>query len=54
VKINRDYGTQHSKLTVNFDDRLVSGAVTLPGLPSQSGAAATWLVRGWHEVAIEP
>ena len=54
VKINRDYGAQHSKLTVNFDDRLVSGTVTLPGLPSQSGAAATWLVRGWHEVAIEP
>ncbi|MFN0244251.1 MAG: hypothetical protein ACKVWV_15285 [Planctomycetota bacterium] len=52
VKINRDYGSQHSKLTVNFDSRIWDGALTLPGLPSQSGADPTWVVQSWREVSV--
>jgi hypothetical protein len=32
VNINRDYGTQHSKLTVNYDSRIWDGTLDLPGL----------------------
>ncbi len=52
VKINRDFGTQHSKLTVNFDSRIWDGDLTLPGLPSQSGADPTWVVASWREVSV--
>lgn len=52
VKINRDYGSQHSKLTVNFDSRIWDGALTLPGLPTQSGADPTWVVQSWREVSV--
>lgn len=51
VKINRDFGAQHSKLTVDFDDRIWTGTLDLPGLPNQSGASATWLVMSWREIA---
>jgi len=51
VRINRDFGAQHSKLTVNYDDRLVSGVLSLPGLPSQSGAAPSWSVLSWRKIA---
>jgi hypothetical protein len=53
VKINRDYGTQHSKLTVNYDDRLQTGTVTLPGLPSQVGGPTAWSVVSWREVPMD-
>jgi hypothetical protein len=52
VRINRDWGTQHSKLTVNFDDRIWTGALDLPGLPTQSGAGATWTVASWREISV--
>ncbi len=52
VKINRDFGAQHSKLTVNFDSRIWDGDLTLPGLPSQSGADPTWIVASWREVSV--
>jgi hypothetical protein len=51
VRINRDFGAQHSKLTVNYDDRLVTGVLSLPGLPSQSGAAPSWSVLSWRKIA---
>lgn len=51
VRINRDYGTQHSKLTVNFDDRLWNQTITLPGLPTQSGSDPTYQILSWREVA---
>lgn len=53
VKIQRDFGTEHSKLTVNFDDRLATGKITLPGLPKQSGAGPTWSVRLWREIPAQ-
>jgi hypothetical protein len=52
VKINRDFGAQHSKLTVDFDSRIWDGDLTLPGLPSQSGADPTWVVASWREVSV--
>jgi hypothetical protein len=51
VKINRDFGAAHSKLTVNFDDRLSSGDMALPGLPKASGAGASWVLASWREIA---
>lgn len=50
VKIQRDFGAHHSKLTVNFDPRLVDGSVTLPGLPKNSGAGPSWSVALWREI----
>jgi hypothetical protein len=52
VKINRDSGAQHSKLTVDFDSRIWDGDLLLPGLPSQSGADPTWVVASWREVSV--
>jgi hypothetical protein len=52
VLINRDYGSQHSKLTVNFDDRLATGDLRLPGLPTATGGDALWVMRSWREVPV--
>ena len=52
VNINRDFGTQHSKLTVNYDNRIASGALTMPGLPKSSGTTKGWKVSIWREVAV--
>ncbi len=52
VLINRDVGTQHSKLTVNFDDRLATGAVTLPGLPAAQGGAGVYSVASWRKIPV--
>lgn len=52
VKINRDFGTQHSKLTVNFDPRIWDGDLHLPGLPTTSGADPAYKVVSWREVAV--
>lgn len=51
VRINRDYGTQHSKLTVNYDGRLTSGTIALPGLPTAAASAQGWNVVAWRVVA---
>ena len=51
VNINRDYGTQHSKLTVNYDGRISSGDLVMPGLPrtNDSGDGAYQLVA-WRRL----
>jgi hypothetical protein len=52
VQINRDYGKAHSKLTVNFDGRVMSQDLTLPGLPSTNGSATTtWTLGSWREIS---
>jgi hypothetical protein len=53
VNINRDVGHQHSKLTVNFDDRIANGSLTLPGLPHSSGADAAYAVSMMREIAAQ-
>lgn len=52
VRIHRDFGTQHSKLTVNFDDRLVTGELVLPGLPGINPNEELWTLATWREIAI--
>ena len=58
VKINRDYTTtvsgttvvQHSRLMVDFDERVADGEMELPGLPrAAAGAGATFEVLSWRE-----
>lgn len=51
VRINRDWGDQHSKLTVQFDDRLATGELELPGLPGLSTGEERWALVAWREVA---
>ena len=53
VLIERDFGTQHSKLTVNFDDRLSTGQLVLPGLPAQSLTLSGYTILSWREIAID-
>jgi hypothetical protein len=51
VLINRDYGTQHSKLGVELDPRIMDGSLVLPGLPGlDGGGGAPWQIAAWHEV----
>lgn len=52
VKIKRDFGSQHSKLTVDFDSRVWDGDLTLPGLPTVSGSGPTFSVASWREVPV--
>lgn len=59
VSIDRDYTTgygrhrttQHSKLTVDFDPRISSGALALPGIPTWGGEAG-FSVVSWREIAV--
>jgi hypothetical protein len=56
VDIQRDFddgsGTvEHSKLTVNFDNRLSTGALTLPGLPGLGTGSTSFSVVFWREIA---
>ncbi|MEM7305192.1 MAG: hypothetical protein AAF682_00910 [Planctomycetota bacterium] len=54
VSIDRDYiawdgSTQHSKLTIEFDDRISSGTLELPGLPQPSVGVEGFAVVFWRE-----
>lgn len=51
VAIERDFLGVHSKLTVNFDDRVASGALALPGLPESAGTEVTFLA--WTHATLE-
>lgn len=56
VAINRDFvkpdGTvEHSRLEVNFDDRISTGSIVLPGLPNALIGAAGLSVAYWREVS---
>jgi len=58
VAINRDFvksdGTvAHSKLTIDFDDRISTGAIELPGLPGAAGSIEGYTVVLWHEIPVE-
>lgn len=52
VRINRDYGTQHSKLTVDFDPRIWDGDLTLPGIPTVTATGGGYSVVSWREVPL--
>jgi hypothetical protein len=52
VDIQRDYGTQHSKLTVNYDGRISSGDLDMPGLPTTEGAGGDdWAFQAMRRAA---
>lgn len=42
----------HSQLTVNFDPRLSTGALTLPGIPGRSAADVSYDVVSWRLVPV--
>jgi hypothetical protein len=59
VRINRDYTTtvkgktviQHSKLLVDFDERISTGSLSMPGLPKNTGVESNeFTVLSWREV----
>ena len=48
VLVNRDFGDSHTKLSVEFDDRLQTGALELPGLPGTATGRQEYTVVGWR------
>ncbi len=53
VAIDRNFATQYSKFVMNFDDRLLSGGLELPGLPNADDGAVVRLVL-WQEISAVP
>ena len=56
VAISRDFvdgsgNVEHSKLTVDFDDRLSNGTIELPGLPRMDGGIEGFEVAMWRVVS---
>ena len=49
VAIERDFEGQHCRFEMEFDERLVNGAVTLPKVPLSRGETK-YELYGWHEV----
>jgi len=53
VDIDHDYGATHTKLSVNFDDRIATGELEMPGLPGSSGSDdGEFMVVYWRRVAL--
>ncbi|MBK7643859.1 MAG: pilus assembly PilX N-terminal domain-containing protein [Planctomycetes bacterium] len=52
VAINRDVGKAHSKLTVNFDNRISTKKIALPGLPKTTATSSGLKISLWREVAV--
>ena len=52
VKIDRDFKGQHSKLTVDFDERIVNSTISLPGLPTAKAGMSGWTMGSWREVPV--
>lgn len=55
VAIDRDYvhgdgSVSHSQLRVSYDDRMATGALELPGLPSWEAKGGGCEVVAWREV----
>lgn len=52
VDIQRDYGSQHSKLTVNYDGRISMGDLDMPGLPGRDGSGdGAWTLKAMRRIA---
>ena len=53
VDIQRDYGTQHTKLRVDFDPRISEGTLSMPGLPPWTNTGGGgFSVVSWRRVAL--
>jgi len=54
VNINRDYGKQHSKLTVNYDGRISMGELDMPGIPtSNDDGNGAWTFQAVRRIPHE-
>jgi len=51
--VNRDYGKKHTKLTANYDGRLASGSLVLPGIPSQTSTISAYTVLSWRQIGAD-
>jgi hypothetical protein len=49
-RVERDYGWQHAKLTVHYDDRLAQNADFLPGIPKWHDAGTAYNIYSWRLV----
>jgi hypothetical protein len=53
VLIQRDFGPKHTKMTFNYDGRLASGLITMPGIPANAGVGGDGFdVVHWRRVAL--
>jgi hypothetical protein len=53
VAITRDFGTHHTKMTVNHDNRISSRVLSLPGLPTSSSVtSAPYAISMMREIAV--
>ena len=48
-QVNRDYSGGHARMTINYDNRLETGLLNLPGLPRARGNGAL-VVFSWREL----
>ena len=54
VIIDRDYGDEHTKLTVDFDERIMNGALDMPGLPGSNDPGSTqYVITYWNRIAVQ-
>ena len=55
VNIQRDYWddgqVEHSKLTVDLDDRVANGQLTLPGMPTGGNVVGGYTIVSWRELS---
>ncbi len=52
VLIERDFGEMHTKLAVDFDERLSAGIIEMPGIPANAGVGPDGFeVVHWRRVA---
>ncbi|MEO0650719.1 MAG: hypothetical protein AAFZ65_08575 [Planctomycetota bacterium] len=48
--VKRDGSVAHSRLEVNYDDRIASGQLSLPGLPNAQAGAGGLRLAYWREI----
>ena len=52
VLIERDYGRSHTKMVVDFDDRISVGDLDMPGLPTTNGDDnVPFVLTAWRRIA---
>jgi len=55
VVIERDFDGQHTKLSVEFDQRIARGDLDMPGLPGGGGGSGQrFIVTYWHRLSDTP
>jgi len=47
--VNRDYGSLHAEMTINYDPRLQNGQLHFAGLP-QGSLISGWVILSWREL----